>query len=376
MITVYRLFQMIMGIILSAFILYILISYAGSYAGVGKDAERLKTLDVFLQDADNVYFSGNPINFSRFSRDDYTSCHPRPTTPPKLWCFINERSYESEQLLIPLLMKPGNEVLITRNSIDLGWTRLDYIEALTGTRIIISPLAEDDASWGLLKDLVLALPDTSGHYPKLTFGFCDGSEIIEDTHGERWERDYFSRILAQPRGGLSFSPCTSNLSYDQVLVTLSPACSPGHPGPGICVSPPQEGVGYAYIPGSPKAYVYKDPVDLAALIIGGEKRTVFGDFVGEETWEFKNQLSLDSISLAARFMERRCGFVMQHHPPGQEDCANTYLELQGSMASLKELAQGDPYDISAMSSLKTELDRSRELWTTLLNKGCESHVSG
>ena len=374
MITVYRLFQMIMGIILSAFILYLLISYSGSYAGVGRDAERLKTIDVFLQDSENVYFSGNTVNFTRFSRDDYTSCHPRPTTPPKIWCFINEKSYESKQLLIPVLMNPGNDVLITRGTMDLGWTRVDYIEALAGMRIIFSPLSQDDESWNLLKDVVLAFPDTGGHYPKVTLGFCNGGEIIEDTNDERWERDYFSRILAQPRGGMEFSPCEATLSYDQVLVTLSDTCSPGFSGPGICISPPQNGVGYAYISGSPEAYVYKDPVDLAALIIGGEERTVFGDFVGEDTWRFKNTLFLESIYLAAKLMDRRCSFIIQHPTHGHEDCSATYLELQSSMSAIEGLAREDPSDIGAMSSLKGELAHAEGLWTELLNKGCESRV--
>jgi hypothetical protein len=375
MITIYRVFQIILGIILSGFILYILIYYAGSYALVGEQAIRLKTLDVFLQDADNVYFSGNTINFTRFSKDDFTSCHPRPANPPRIFCYIEGESYETEQLLIPLLAKVGDDVLITRNSLDYGWTNIDYIEALTGMRLIFNPLETDDDSWNLMKDVVMSFPETSGYSPKLTFGFCDGNEIIEETQGDRWERDYFFRILTQSREGLTFSTCSSYLFPNQVLVTLSNSCSPTFADSGICISPPQGGVGYAYIAGSSKAYVYKDPVDLAALIIGGERKNEFGDYVGEEMWEYKNKAFLDSLSLAAKIMARRCGIIYQS-PDITQECRDKYRDLQESLEQVETLANSDPYNINEMASLKAELDRAKDLWQDLLNMGCESYGSG
>jgi hypothetical protein len=376
MITIYRVFQIILGIILSTFILYILIYYAGSYALVGEQTIRLKTLDVFLQDVDNVYFSGNSINFTKFSRDDFTSCHPRATNPPRLYCYIDGESYETEQLLTPVFTRLGEDVLITRNSLDLGWTKLDFIEALTGMRIIFNPLQSDDDTWNLMKDVVMSFPETTGLSPKLTFGFCDGNEIIEETQGDLWERDYFFRILTQPRDGLTFSPCSASLSHNQVLFTLSNSCSPTFANSGLCISPPQDGVGYAYIAGSSKDYVYKDPVDLAALIIGGERKNEFGDHVGEEIWEYKNQIFLDRTYLSAKVMERRNDFVTQHLPEEQQECSTTYLELKISLASIMDLANKDPYKFDDMTSLKAELDHAKDLWLDLLNMGCESYGSG
>ncbi len=366
MITIYRLFQIIMGIILSAFILYLLIDYAGKYAGVGEEAERLKVLSVFLQDADNVYFSGNPINFDEFSRDDYTSCHPRPTRPPRLWCFIEEQDYETRQLLIPVFTRLGDDVLITRGRLDYGWTRQDYIEALTGMTIVFNPMVDttDDDSWNLIRDIAAAVPDTSGYQPKVFFDFCDGSSLM----GVLYERQGFLGISSRD----TLDRCTADLSSNQVLVTFSPSCSPGFADSGICISPPQDGVGYVYISGSPGTYIYKDSADLAALITGSDREDIFGTPLGEETWEFKNQFFLDSLRTAAKFMERRCGILSMSE--SRQECRSKYLELQNSMANIITLAEGDPYDIGEMTSLRAELDQASILWDELIDMGCESHA--
>ncbi len=369
MITVYRLFQIIMGIILSVFILYILINYAGKYAGVGEEAERLKVLSVFLQDADNVYFSGNPINFDDFSRDDYTSCHPKPTRPPRLWCSIDEHGYETRQLLVPVFTRFGDDVLITRGSLDYGWTKQDYIEALSEITIVFNPTVptDDDASWNLIRDIAAAFPDTLGHQPKVLFDFCDGGSLMGALY-ERW--GFLSAIRS---GRSTFYRCTASLSPSQVLVTFSSSCPPGFADSGICVSPPQDGVGYAYIAGSTKAYVYKDPADLAALVIGSGREDVFGTPVGEETWEFKNQFFLDSLRTSARFMERRCGILKQMSEI-RDECSSKYQDLEISMSSIVTLAGGDPYDIDAMHDLKDKLDQASSLWDELIDMGCESHA--
>lgn len=373
MITVYRLFQIIMGIILSAFIFYLLIDYAGKYAGVGEEAERLKALSVFLQDADNVYFSGNPISFDGFSGDDYTSCHPRPTRPPRLWCLIDEQDYETRQLLVPVFTRLGDDVLVARGSLDYGWTRQDYVEALTGMTIVFNPMVDttDDDSWNLIGDIAAAFPDTSGYQPKVFFDFCDDSALlIEESMGAPYERREFLSIIGSYRDTLSM--CTAGLSSNQVLVTLSSSCSPGLAESGICISPPTNGVGHAYISGSPRDYVYKDPADLAALITGSGRVDVFGTPLGEEIWEFKNQFFLEGLGTAASFMERRCGMLSMSE--SRQECRSKYLELQDSMAGIMALAEGDPYDISEMASLRTGLDQASSLWDELIYMGCESHA--
>lgn len=374
MITVYRLFQIIMGIMLSGFIFYLLISYAGDYASVGKGATVQKTLDVFLQDVDNVYSTGIPITFTAFARDDYSSCHPRPTQPPKIFCFIGGKTQETEQLLVPVLMRPDRETLLARSTMDLGWTSLDYVEALSGMTLVFNPLNMDDATWNLIEDITMAFPDTSGYNPKVFFDFCDSSQLlITGYFGNPYERGDFFSVIGTNRDELA--RCTTSLSERQVLVTISSSCSQSFADSGICIEPPTDGVGYAYITGYPNIYVYKDPADLAALIIGGDRKNVFGNPVGGEAWEFKNQLMLNNIAKTAKLMERRCGIVYQLSTTVQE-CKDLYLDLQDSLLSIKILAEGDPDNLGDMTGLRTELDLAEQTWQELMNKGCESRGSG
>jgi hypothetical protein len=369
MISVYRVFQLIMGIILSVFILYVLVDFAGSYAGVGEQASSQKRLDVFLQDVDSVEASGIPMNFTYFDNPDYSSCHPMPTTPPKISCFMDGKVQETRQIYIPILMRAGSDLLITRSSVDLGWTSVDHVEAITGTTFVFSPIGTDDATWNTVASLASVLPDTTGQDPKVYFDLCDGSDLLITSYfGKPYERRDFLDTVTYNRESLS--ECSANLGPNQVLVTVSDSCSAGYQGGGICIAPSDTGVGYAYISGSPDTFVYKDPMDLASLAIGGDSIGVFGTKAGQDTWETRNMLYLDALSISARIMERRTEIVYQRTQVSQE-CGNSYLDLGASLSSIGSLAQSDPYDIAAMTSLKEELDHARTIWNELEYVGCE-----
>ncbi|MCK4714419.1 MAG: hypothetical protein KAT35_02505 [Candidatus Aenigmarchaeota archaeon] len=371
MITVYRLFQIIMGLMLSGFIFFILISFARDYASLGREGVRYKTVDVFLQDVDNVYFSGNPIVFTEFTKE-YSSCHPTSTNPPRIHCYIEESSMESESLLVPVFMRAGEETLITRNRLDLGWTYLDYVEALVPVTIVFNPLDDDDDTWNLMGDIARALPDTTGQDVKVGFDFCDaGSLLIEENLGTSYERGVFLDMIDGIRD--SVAKCTRALTEKQILVTISPSCSSSFTGSGVCVRPSSMGAGRAYIAGHTHEYVYKDPVDLAALIIGGEKENVFGEPAGRETWRFKNIFMLDSIRTAAMIKEKQCDLLMSLDST-PEECRSNYLELKGSLSDIQTLAQGDFNDYEDMAALSEELENARSLWNGLLEIGCESNA--
>ena len=88
---------------------------------------------------------------------------------------MDEKTQETETLLIPILMNPDGEVLISRESLELGWTRLYYIEALSGMTLVFNPLENDDQTWRILKEITMAFPDTEGRTPGVFYDFCDGT---------------------------------------------------------------------------------------------------------------------------------------------------------------------------------------------------------
>jgi hypothetical protein len=371
MITIYRLFQIILGIMLSGFIFLILVNYAGDYASTGEAAARQKTIEVFLQDADSVYLNGISINFSGFSGDDYSLCYPAPSDPPIIRCFIENEEYPTRELLTPVFLRLGDGVLITRNSMDLGWTRLDYVLALADTTMVFNPLENDAGTWELMKEIVMGFPDTSNHAPKIHFDFCDNKDLLLTNYfGKPYERDEFMNMIEANSDVLG--KCLKSLGDDQLLVTFSSSCTQSFAESGICIAPPTGGVGYAYITGSPYEYVYKDPLDIIALITGGERKNVFMNSLGGEAWKFKNNFMLGSIRTAAKVMERR--FDISYQLPGTEQsCRDVYFELSRHMSVIHDLSQGDPGDIADMAYLKEALDDAEAKWAELINMGCERH---
>ena len=232
MATVYRIFQIVMGIIFSGFIFYFLITYAGQYANFGEERVRHKTLDVFVENAENVYFTGNPIGYEEFSRDDYSSCHVRQGNIARIYCNIDDEKQESRQVLFPIFLNANDEVLITRGALDLGWTKLYYINAFPQTTVVLNPLDDSDGTWAMVQRIVESLPDTSGYYPKLYFRFCDHDQLL----GTSYERNDFLTIVTSNRDALS--RCIADMPENHVLVTISTECTPGFAESGICLRPP------------------------------------------------------------------------------------------------------------------------------------------
>jgi hypothetical protein len=374
MISTYRLFQIIMGIILSGFIFYMLLGFAGDYAMLGEGGIRQKTLDVFLEDADTVYLSGNPVSFTQFSGDDYSSCHPRATTPPVMHCFIDGKAVTTRQLMIPIFMRLGDEVLIYRGSLNLGWTSLDYVEALSGFTVVFNPRDSDEDTWRIVRGVAAALPDTTDYTPKVFFDFCDGNDLlIRNAMGASYERRDFLGIIGTTRD--AYSGCTAPLSQNQILVTISQSCTQSSTYSGICIKP-SSGAGEAYMAGSNETYVYKDSLDLAALIIGGTRKTLSGKPMGEETWRFKNEFMLASIRTLADVMERRCDWIMQLDVSSvPQECKDLYLDLKYSLEEVRVLLDGDYQDVDEMDDLNQGLESSGEIWQDLVNMGCEVYGS-
>ena len=371
MITIYRIFQMLLGLLLSGFIFFILITYAGDVAFLGDEAAISKTLDVFLKDSSTVYFTGIPMEFSKFTRFDFSGCEPQPGNPPRMFCDIDERSYFTESMRFPILMRLDEEVLISRHSLDYGWTRLYYIHAYPGITLVFNPQGLDDETWDIIREVSLSFPDTSSRDITTRFDFCSGdSLLIEDSMGVSHERADFVSILDSARDSLD--PCTATLSEDRILITISISCSP-NPAQGVCVEPLMDGLGLAYVSGSTGTYVYKDPAHIAALAIGGSALDLEGRTFAERNWETKNMIMLDRLSTSAKLMSRRCHIIRTqlsgHITP---ECDMKYMELGSVMDEIQAKAASDPSSHADMVSLKSLLDESKLLWEQLIYLGCEA----
>ena len=276
MLAVHRIFQMIFGIIVSVTLLYFLITYSGDYAGVQKDKQRAEILVSFTHDVRSVYLTGISTNFTYFSKYDFSSCFANATekSVPEIICLDSEVS--GVPIETPVIFKPGSQVYIGRDSLDYGWWSFGVAEAMPNTVFVFNPVESTDESWELMRNIVEHLPDTSDDWSvvKVQFAFCDGSQILYVCGSRPCDKADFLSIISSGPLGASFSPCTANLGKTTRLVTISAACGSSK---GVCINPANsKGVGNAFVEGSGKTYVYKDPLDLVALSLGGIEKDDFG----------------------------------------------------------------------------------------------------
>ena len=177
-------------------------------------------------------------------------------------------------------------------------------------------------------------------------------------------------VLRLSHAGVSFSPCTAPLSDRHRLITISGSCSPSFGGAGVCITPPDDrGMGYAYIPGSNEAYIYKDPADIVALVLGAGTHGTSGD----RLYHYKNRVLSKRLSLAGSVLSRRALLIAQNLEPGHR-CADMYSELGDRLKAVSDLAESDYMDFNNMRSLTENINSAMRLHQNLVGSGCDYEI--
>ena len=364
MLAVHRIFQMIFGIIVSVTILYFLITYSGDYASVQKDRQRGEILVSFTHDVRSVYLTGISANFTYFSRYNFSSCFVNSTqTIPEIICLDSEVS--GIPIETPVIFQPGQQVYIGRDSLDYGWWVFGFAEAVPSMVFVFNPVDSSEGAWEVMRNIVEHMPDTSDDWSvvSLTFAFCDGPQILYACGGRPCEKSDFLSVLSSGPLGAGFSPCTADLKGKR-LVAISQSCGSGM---GVCINPPSSmGVGNAFVEGSGKTYVYKDPLDLVALSVGGSEKDDFGRTGAEKIYEYKNSLLMPRLSLAAQVMSKRCVLIAAESPA---ECGPVYIQL--SQVLDKVPSSMNYASVSDMYNLNDNLNQAKVIYQGLLDLGCE-----
>jgi len=365
MLAVHRIFQMIFGIIVSVTLLYFLITYSGNYAAVQKDKQRADILLSFTHDVRSVYLTGISTNFTYFSKYDFSSCSANATerSVPEIVCLNSEVS--GIPIETPVIFQPGQQVYISRDSLDYGWWAFGFAEAIPNTVFVFAP-ENTDESWEVMRNIVEHLPDTSDDWSvvKVTFALCDGSQILYVGGGRPCDKSDFLSILSSGPLGAGFSPCTANPGRNMKFVTISPACGSTR---GVCINPPNsKGVGNAFVEGSGKTYVYKDPLDLVALSVGGIEKDDFGITGAEKIYQYKNSVLIPRLSLAAQVMSKRSVLIAGKSPSG---CGPAYIQLSQVLDKIPSSL--DYASVSDMYNLNDNLNQAKDVYQSLLDLGCE-----
>ena len=381
MITAYKVFQILLGLILSGFILFFLLRYASNYVMFGESNQKFVIIDNLRTTSQNVYLSGNPVIFEDTVRFDFSSCYPafnEPTEQPSIKCRFGEIS----PLVIPFffMLKPKERVFVDRNHVDYGWWRVYFTEAIPETHVIFIPMDASDRTWDLMKEITMAFPDTKGFNINITFGFCDETLLENICGGDLCEKKGFLNILNMHRA--PSSGCSETLGDEYLFVTISDSCRPAYVSKGICIKPVDEGIGYVYTPRSQDEFVYKDVADILSLILGGNQEDPFGISRAEKLYEYKNNLFMERLYLAARIMQMRAHILRSEYQSRCNPSLNSqstycvchplYDNLYSKLDDVIRNLRNDYTEYSEMESLKSSLDEAESVYQDLVKWGCET----
>ncbi len=382
MVSAFQVFKMLFGLIISGFVLYFLVFYAGSYSQTQTESQQVIILKNFEDLAKDVYYTGNPSPFGDFKRVEFSMLSLEIREPEGNAQVVADIGKVT--LTVPLFFRPGDELFIDRATMDLGWWEFHVAEAMPETKVIFNPMEVGPESWSYMKEAVRMMPSSIGFEPKVTFGLCDGDVIVEDFLGlcgpssDPCEKEYFLRI-SRPDTGMS--RCTAQLPEGYILATIARDCS--NVQSGACFEPPTVGTGNAHIAGSAKTYLYHDAMDWVALIIGGSRSDIYG-FAGENLWRHKNRMFGTEVGLAAEMMAERARMLATAIedevnrggllPDSQSaDCKQLYLDLGTVLDVITDTLSLDDYHtaFASVRQLNEKLAEAEAMHNGLVNKGCE-----
>lgn len=360
MISVYRVFQMIFGAIVSFFILYFLIQYSGTYAGLQQNVQKVEILKSLREQIKQVYTSGIYEQFNYTKRYDFSSCYLNVTSDsiPKIMCDFPS----GIPIITPALFYAGEKekVIVSRGSTDYGWWVFYFVEVMPGIEIIFSPLEENEQTWNFIRDIVYLFPDTSDGKTtvKIKFDFCD-NEPLKLCNGKACERSDFLNVLELPHN-YGFSPCSFNPKKNQRIVVIADSCKGKG---GLCLElPNRNGVGSLYFRN--KRFVYKDPADILCFVLAGNKEDILGIPLAERMYEYKNTILMERLGLFSEEMK------LSYEKTKKEQCESDYLRLINLLGKISRLPK-NYLSFTDMNELNENLFEAKQIYESLIERGCE-----
>lgn len=382
---VYMVFRIVLGIIASFFILYFLINYSAVYSEMQRHTQCMMITSNFIKAAGDVYLSGSGLGFDDFSRLDCGIEFDGLIDPAVIITMAGQQHVRT-----PMLFVPGDSLLIEKRSLDYGWWKFDFVEALPDMTIIFNPTVVNTDTKGLMNSIVDMFPDTTGSTPKIRFGFCSDGTIIEPCNGGTSFCEGF-RFFSQVENLVVPMADCYLAGPGQTLVKISSAC-PGTNSSGICIEPPAAtGVGAAYVNGSSDPYYYKisysgtrsnNPIDLAALIVGGDRSNSLG-LVADNLYHHENEMFRKELELMSEVLWHRSQLIAQNLPgqPGQytenQKCRELHTQFMGPLAVINmivaDTGSSTPYykDPASVAGLLQEMNNADRIYQDILANGCD-----
>jgi len=335
MIISFQMWKIVLGLAISGFLLMFSVNYIGGYTAQQNDVLRTKIMNTFELACYNVYNTGNSMVFDDFSKLPFDVSLSVGAEHAIKVAGLGQRV-----LKVPVLFSIGDKMVFSRAEYDTGWWKFRYVVAMPETEIVLAPGNSPYAS-ETVKGIVKALPDTTNFKNKVTYAVCNGNDIESACGKKPCEAQALLEELESGKA-LRGGKCTADLKKNQRLVTISMSCTEGTRG--VCVEPYGPASGKARLYGTGTVFSYDDYADVAALIVGYEKKDAYG-VAGESMYIHKNSEMAKELSLAAKIMARRyellAGGLSGIAQRGQMDsdaeelgCVKLFQEMAASLDGL------------------------------------------
>ncbi len=315
MISVFDVFKIILGVIISVFILFILLRFAGSYTEIGESGRQVSIMVNLKKSIEDVYTTGISTDFE--TKESGLILGYRPP-------YIETRVSFVDMEPVPLFLVPGEKLSINRNEYDLGWWKFYFIEVLPETNILFVPLDSEQTTLLLIGNITRFLPSTENTKIKTKIGIgCNGTEFWFG-----WERYKFLDVIL-PRlmtTEMQLNKC-ENVEYFMDkgfrMVTLAKEASDAD----FVVKPLSEDMGYVYIKTSEgqEEYIYKNGLDIVALLLGGSR-----------FYNYSNQKFFRELEVAIDIATKESGILFSN-PQFSQRCGTKSSEFVYVLSLIKDL---------------------------------------
>ncbi len=385
MISTFEIFKIIIGIVIAGFFLFFALKFLGVLAPQQIQKIEVSELKGLKNIIEKTLVFGVSQNLSvKTDELEYS--------PP----YISRKNDVKIHDSIPLFLKPGDFVYIYPKSLDIGFWKMDWVGVLPDTKIIYNPVIYTPESYKLLYDLTEQFPESSS--PAIVFGLCGGeTEYTSNTKTNFLKpiKGIVDANQAYQIQNFSYTPCvkqitgTTKITISDVEVNPSDSFvvilgAKNEGGVGIFISDEEMSrvkvhrgdttVGFhvgkiLFVEeGKAKEIVYKDSLDIFALVTGGEQAYKY-----KNDFEFSNLLVFLKNEIARLENLRR---IYSNPQTRKQDCVGIISTMKPNLENLKTVVEATASTGNYNSQQDMELfnqlvDVVAVNYEDLNNKGCD-----
>ena len=366
-------YKIILGLVLAGFVIVFAANFLGNYAGVNENTLTYKAMNDFRNSLQNVYTTGNSLEFSKLSQKGIDDCYLSPfseSEPTDIKCGSISMSFYTPVLFTK---EKQDGLFLDRSNLDLGWTKFYAVSAVPNMVVIFAP--ENQATMQTIDDIVGSFScdygidrfscksTLSGENTKLKFSICHENDILTLAKSRNDFLSFLETLTIQNYG------CNIAPEGTYRIVKLSQNCPDDLEG--ICIEPAVGNIGRMVVNGND--YFYKDSLDIIAVILGGtEKHPLENKALGIRLLEEKNKCFKEQLLIQIK-MERK-SISLASVAGSTTECDNLELNFDNSLENI-ELYLNKPIEDfltkTNSMSLVDALDDAKIAYNEMVSKGCQ-----